>query len=248
MSVYGGKFQELIQEEFRTYKSKNRRYSLRSFAKFLEIAPTTLHQYLSGMHEPNRKNFLRLATKLKWSKETVNEFLDAHRSSHRLPVVYLESSEALSEELIKLMSLSSEQKVTANIDELMQRLALPAPRRQSLEEARDFLIREGHLFVTDDVLEFTAVLRKKSSLHDFHLPLHKQVEAVSRLSQAVANARYASLIVSTIQLDPGSVKVVEQEFARFLQKVREKHSSQSAEKNFEVLLAMTPTQDAAEMP
>ena len=73
--MHGLKFQEIIKEEFRAYKSKNPRCSLRSFAKYLGLATTTLYQYLNGIHEPSKKNLLRISERLRWRQEVVDELL-----------------------------------------------------------------------------------------------------------------------------------------------------------------------------
>lgn len=75
MEPAGKSFKDIIQDEFTLYKSKNSRCSLRSFAKYLGVPTTTLHQYLTGLHEPNRKNLLVMASRLRWSEQMVEDLL-----------------------------------------------------------------------------------------------------------------------------------------------------------------------------
>lgn len=74
-------FRNLLHQEFSKRMALNSRYSLRSFARSLELAPSTVHQYLSGRYYPSARNLEQIAEKLKWQQEVWNPMIRPHRAS-----------------------------------------------------------------------------------------------------------------------------------------------------------------------
>jgi transcriptional regulator with XRE-family HTH domain len=68
-------FRIQLISELEARKRKNARFSLRAFARLLELAPSTVHQYLSGRYYPNARNLQQMAAKLEWSDQLLQSYL-----------------------------------------------------------------------------------------------------------------------------------------------------------------------------
>ena len=65
----------LLKDEFLSRKAKNSRYSLRSFAKFIDITPSHVSMIFSGKRHLSHEMALKVSKKLKWSKEKRKYFV-----------------------------------------------------------------------------------------------------------------------------------------------------------------------------
>ncbi len=73
--------QTFLNNEFKKRKHKNARFSLRSFARLLEIDATTLGRILKGQGLPSRESVERFASKLRLSQEEQRELIVAFQAS-----------------------------------------------------------------------------------------------------------------------------------------------------------------------
>ncbi|WP_415061502.1 TIGR02147 family protein [Bdellovibrio sp.] len=73
--------QIFLNNEFKKRKHKNARFSLRSFARLLEIDATTLGRILKGQGLPSRESVERFAAKLRLNSDEQRELLDAFQAS-----------------------------------------------------------------------------------------------------------------------------------------------------------------------
>lgn len=68
-------FVDLIKRELEIRRVKNPRYSLRAFARDLEISPASLSGILNGGKLPSTRVIKQCSISLKWSKSTLENFL-----------------------------------------------------------------------------------------------------------------------------------------------------------------------------
>ncbi len=68
-------FIDILKNELSLRQSKNPKYSLRSFAKFINIDPSTLSRILSGQKIPSQEQSLKIISKLKLTTAQKRQFL-----------------------------------------------------------------------------------------------------------------------------------------------------------------------------
>jgi len=68
--------QELLQKEFATRVARNKNYSLRAFARDLELAPSTVSEIMSGKYKLSDERLAEIYKKI-----------TARRSSEGLPAI-----------------------------------------------------------------------------------------------------------------------------------------------------------------
>jgi len=66
---------QMLFEEFRRRQAKNPRYSLRAFARYLDLPPGRLSQYISGKRIITARALLKICDRLKVSPDTKAELL-----------------------------------------------------------------------------------------------------------------------------------------------------------------------------
>ncbi len=79
-------FSEWLQREYLKRRSRNQNYSIRAFAKYLKLEPSTVSQFLSGKRRPSLKFVKKLFIQLEISpleRETVEGSLK--KSDQALP-------------------------------------------------------------------------------------------------------------------------------------------------------------------
>lgn len=64
-----------IADAFTQRKRKNPSLSLRSFARYLGVSPTSLSQVMSGFRNFSKKNALKIASKLNFSNQQIQQML-----------------------------------------------------------------------------------------------------------------------------------------------------------------------------
>lgn len=69
--------QDIIKTEFETRKKKNAHFSLRSFARKLEISPAQLSQIMNGKRPITLKFIKKIAAKLNYSPREVKSLMDS---------------------------------------------------------------------------------------------------------------------------------------------------------------------------
>lgn len=77
MDVISGDYLEILQNIFSERKARNSRYSLRSFARDLELAPGTLSAILNGKRALTKEKAKELSNALKLPKSEETHFLNA---------------------------------------------------------------------------------------------------------------------------------------------------------------------------
>jgi transcriptional regulator with XRE-family HTH domain len=92
------KYINIIQQELTNRKAKDPNYSLRSFAKDLELSPSSLSELFNGKHHLSIRTFGKIAVKLNLSEETRKEtieFLNYEMNKNRAHTVKKSQSEIL---------------------------------------------------------------------------------------------------------------------------------------------------------
>jgi hypothetical protein len=64
-------------------KDRNRRYSLRAFARQLQLSPSFLHEILHGKKRLSRRTAERVASTLKFDTELKDRFIKAAKNQFR---------------------------------------------------------------------------------------------------------------------------------------------------------------------
>jgi len=77
-------YQDFLNREFERRKTRNPRFSLRAFARNLELAPATLSQVLSGKRLPTRLMCERILAKLSPADQDRKRFTDSVASARHL--------------------------------------------------------------------------------------------------------------------------------------------------------------------
>lgn len=68
-------YRELLAAELERRKTKNNRYTLRSFARDLGVGPTTLSGVMTGERHLSRQNAMKVGANLKWDAATIDGML-----------------------------------------------------------------------------------------------------------------------------------------------------------------------------
>lgn len=71
--------QQLLNEEYQKRKQRNENFSLRSFAKWLDISPAQLSQMMSGKRTISLKSAKKLSQKLGLSPFEKKSFINYRR-------------------------------------------------------------------------------------------------------------------------------------------------------------------------
>ncbi len=69
-------FREILKREFEVRAIRNPSYSLRSFARDLTVAPSSLSEIMNGVKGLSAKKAITISKKLGWDTETTHRFLD----------------------------------------------------------------------------------------------------------------------------------------------------------------------------
>jgi transcriptional regulator with XRE-family HTH domain len=80
------KYQDLLLSEFRKRKIVNPRYSVRGFARFLGVDPSTLSQVLRGKRAPGKAFLESTGRRLGLNESEVLSFRDRARPSTEMPI------------------------------------------------------------------------------------------------------------------------------------------------------------------
>ncbi len=75
-------YRTILKEELAQRCSRNARYSLRSFAKFLNISPGRLSDVMNGRYGLSRNSAQEIASRLGYNTEELNHFCDLVDSQH----------------------------------------------------------------------------------------------------------------------------------------------------------------------
>lgn len=84
---------QILSKEFETRKSKNKNYSLRAFARLLELDPSSLSKILKGQRIPSLKAATKISQKLALLPEDfqlIQEWLEKNKSEGELIAIDLE--------------------------------------------------------------------------------------------------------------------------------------------------------------
>lgn len=188
-------FKKIFREEFKSYRNKNSHLSLRSFAKRLGLAPSTVHQYLNGRYFPSEKNLMKIAAALNWSNEMVQAFLEKQGGATRKMQIFFveEAPFPITDLSMKVLSLRSpDLKLTLN--EIAERLELSAQEKSELSSLLGILARQKLIQFQNNEVTFNEDFRlvsrsspsgpylefQKKSLHQFMKAL-AQVSKEDRL-------------------------------------------------------------------
>jgi len=76
-------FRDILTQELRRRKAVNHRYSLRAFARSLQMDPSTLSKILRGKRELSMSTAFRVANYLEFPGDLVTTFLQSVNQSAR---------------------------------------------------------------------------------------------------------------------------------------------------------------------
>ncbi len=77
-------YQNILQKELEKRRKRNAHYSLRAFAKFLEVSPSTISEVLAGVRGLSSNKAFLIMEKLELSVESKKIFLDSLELSRQL--------------------------------------------------------------------------------------------------------------------------------------------------------------------
>lgn len=75
-------YRERLKEEFENRRRRNARYSLRAFARDIQISPSRLSEVLSGRHGLSRSSAAIITKRLGYSKDEAEHFCDLVEAEH----------------------------------------------------------------------------------------------------------------------------------------------------------------------
>lgn len=180
------KFVDLLNAAFVDRKEKNTSYSLRAFARDLQISPASLSGLLRGVKSPSVQVVRKCAIHLRWSDGQVRKVLvelQIHRKLRRHPspdkVLYLESEfdeQDVSWELFAVYQLSFLEDNSSSVKWLADRLNIDEPEAQKclnfLLEKKCIEIQNGKMiprikptivadFISDKLLQAEKKILKR---------------------------------------------------------------------------------------
>jgi uncharacterized protein (TIGR02147 family) len=98
-------FREHLQSEFLTRVKSNPRYSMRAFARFLQLDPATLSQYLRGKRKFSAKKVVELSTRLGLAPDETRKFTQkALKKNKASEKSWNDQNENLSLDVFRLIS------------------------------------------------------------------------------------------------------------------------------------------------
>ncbi len=238
-------FGELFQTAFNKYLEKNPRLSLRSFAKSLGLAPSTVHQYLNGTYPPTARNLRHIGQMLGWDKELIEDLLSGIRASKHPDAVRI-YCEDLSPLFVELLILFQRWVNQGNTEVILSRFvsdfALSASRSEEMDEVFQFLKSHGVLrgsggkyslintfklitkkTPTGPILEF-----QKKSLRRYEKAL-TQVDKEKRLS-----------LIADLCIDEKDYSKVSDDMNKFVKKLRTKYGNKASSQKYQIICGLIP--------
>ena len=150
-----------LQKELIDRKNRNHFYSLRAFARDLDISPSNLSEFLSAKRDFSQKNSIKVAKHLDLSSSDFERFIlscqfssqDSKGRSYSLPKIFQMMSHWY---YFALLNLAKVKNIKADPKELAERLAI---KEKQIEEALENLKSMNLIEITDGRME-----RKQSSI------------------------------------------------------------------------------------
>lgn len=241
-------FHKHFNDEYQKYLSRNHRFSLRSFAKFLGLAPSTTHQYLSGRYYPSPRNLDLIAHKLHWSDATTKRFKEDPAARRDVPQKLVENLERdykhfpLNELTVKILALNKEKNVPSDPKQLAARIEVSehqvdeVKRALELLQAQEFIECQGAFIKFKYSVKFIARETPEGSFLEF------QKKAVHRLETSLVGVPKENRLVllSTIQIDKNELSELTTDINRFAEKVRRKYSKGNEKEFYQIIVSAVP--------
>lgn len=196
-------YKTLILDEFEKRKKRNNRYSLRAFAKFLDVSVTALSQMLNSKRELSPKNIRKVAEKLLFDESLKKQIINnVSRKKHAKEIEYFKIEEDIFITIsdwyyYAILNLACLKDNTATPEWISQRLGID---QYVAESALNRLMRlqlieiKGYKLVrTTKPLDVGKNIPSKV-IRDYHRNNLKKAEA-SIETVAVENRQFQSIVV-----------------------------------------------------
>lgn len=224
-------FKKRLQSDFDAYVKKGQFLSLRSFAKKLDLAPSTLHQYLSGKYFPSEKNLKKIGVALNWSSTDMEMFLKEYSSLNqkRQDTLILDLTKdpffPLSRMVFKILALRDLGPLKTNFDGLLVCLNLKPQDSQALKAileelgSRNLIQWDGKTLTFKKKVKFIVQDRPAGNFLEF------QKESLQQLQSSLTNVPKEKrlIMLSQIRIDPNSIQNFSKDLNQFTAKIKAKY-------------------------
>ncbi len=246
MLFINSNYREVLNAEYLKKRARNSSYSLRSFARLIQLDATQLSDVLRGKRGLSRKSATRIAQALGWSQRETECFCDQVESEHARSRVMREAAQGrvqaqleakpvnyLQEDRFKItaewwhfaalqcMKLSS---YTGKASWIAQRLGLPEATIQQalqrLERAELIEKRKGSWFPRD-VYVFAGDGAPSDNIKKFHEDILQKAQSALWM-QPVTERDFTSTFLPLCSKDVAEAR---SEIREFIQKFIEKFSN-----------------------
>lgn len=239
-------FRIYFNDEYQKYLKKNHRFSLRSFAKSLGLAPSTTHQYLAGRYPPSPRNLEHIARRLNWSAEMVNKLQDDLGRREIIPHIKLFESDPhplpATEVTVKILSLCKKKDVPTKTEDLLKYLALPATQAEEVKKTlqllhtQDLLESDGPFIKFKYNVKLVATNTPEGNFLDF------QKQALRRMEHALTGIpkKERLNLIATLQIAESEMEALSDEINDFAARIRRRFGKVEGAKFYQVVVGATP--------
>lgn len=254
--TYQYKFVEFLNNELELRKSKNSRYSLRSFARFLEIEPSYLSKILRGKISFSIKVIKSIGQKLKITENEVLEFSNDLKANKRLfkslennhaPPIKLSSSQIEILKLWYLPIITEALNLNINFSDLLNHLSSELNISVlELKKSYSTLINIGVIQNHNGKLKVkNSFYLPKSNTLDLEELIEKHlIEIIIKSAENIKNTPNSLRrnVTMTFTMDQALLEQLDKEVDSFRRKIITKYEKLSKNKNsiYELSLSIFP--------
>lgn len=244
-------FKELLESEFKKYQEKNPRYSLRSFAKNLNLAPSTVHQYLNGKYPPTARNLCHIGKSLGWSEDLIQRLISEQKSDVRAnspEVGFKEISSFSLELLMDVQRIIEKQSEPVGRLQVQSLLNVPESQMDELNKAIAFLIDKSVLHVEQDRLSFVRPLRIVTEETPSGTFLEFQKKSLRRYDSALTEVKKKNRLslMANLTVREEDLEKIGREMNRFAKSLRLKYGNTAQSKNYQMICGVIPFEGCSE--
>ena len=239
-----------LQMEFELRKNKNPRYSLRSFARALDIPPGRLSEYFSGKRSISHEAARKIGRRLHWKerdRESFERLVVGSVPSTEIRRVCLDETEFLSNSLnFSLLCLLGTPGVQADKKWLAKRLKVSV---HDLNQAMGCLIRLG--FIVEGKEGWRVVherIRTTTDIPSFALR-KSQTETLLRAMESLEKdpVHLREISTSTLKCSLEDMEWVKREIHKFRRKISKRlESHEECDQVFELNVQFVPVTEIKE--
>lgn len=224
----GSLFSTQLNSDYARLREKNPNLSKRAFARYLGLAPSTVHQYLTDTYRPTSRNLQLISMKLKWSHDLIlkiDEELNKHYNKPETVFIPLYEDERvfLNSALLKVISLDPSTNYPGSLVELSELLHFSGREVIYLEIILADLKKRELIDLSNKRLSFLYNIRispKTLVDQEYEQTLCRNNENIDRFAVCIPYL-----------FDSEDKDNVVKEFNKFITKMEKKYSSQSIPKS-----------------